>query len=1037
MAGLPETIMPSVQPRHKKARRWHCLMLAGLLLLPAAAAFGEPADYPSATLQPGLTPGWNAHPNQLDIDAPEDEAQSGKTEAGTPVLKRNEDQFPAEGRNVLLDLDSLPGPDGAPHPFDYDLSKADAHNAIRGKNTWMFWGEGNEIFWNWVQQHGYGLTDFLVLLDSRDRGIPLPKDRPTTPEDIEKSGKRFKRSGLTNQPGMEPRTAADQRVLGLFLDQAGPNVRLPGTGSADPSKPTQQLFPVGDYPLYKDTLSKLADDGLDPAIYGYPSGILGLRLFLNPDFFGDTKAAADARKYWNDKVVGPGDNAYYDPKKWVSKDPKLVRPFRVSMSCGFCHIAPHPLFPPADTEHPDWKNLSSTIGGQYWDPVTTFTNLQGKDSFIYQFLASQQPGTIDTSLVSTDQINNANTITAIFDLPARLARAATNVPEAQSASNLLIPQIEDPTQGTNPRHTPRVLLDGADSVGVFGALSRVYLNIGAYSEEWKRLHNTVIGFRPQRPFAVATNLKNSVYWRATDKYRIPYLAAFFTYLSPSRGESVTRPMLLNDTAEGKPIIAMEKAEALKGRGVFVQKCAICHSSKQPAGFDLKFGRGDQVSRWLKQGSAPALTLPMDFADWPAFLKTQAYGEYVRQIAALAGQPAADGDAFIKNNFLANEVRIPITLVGTNSGRALGTNGMRGQMWDNFSSETYKALPSVGNIHFFNPFSGKPTDQWGNNDSFTAPANGPGYYRPASLISLWATAPYLHNNALGKYNRNPSIKGRLEAFDDGIDKILWPEKRQSSPFRLPGDLRNDPAIKAANGDTGFIYRTTVASYIDFAPGFIKPLLTGVVGPTLVSFLTCGLWVALAVIFVAFAVFGKTRHAGFVFALVAVITAALLRVSGVDTIYPALWLLPLSAAVIALLLWFALPWRLVGRIVFALLAIGSLYTAHLAGNFVDGKSGNLRVGPVPQGTPVNLLMNMNPQASLPVMSGAVFGLARGILRINKDNLTGDAAWNAFQEEAAIPLMRASKSPDFVLDRGHWFAETLSDDEKTQLKAFLKTL
>jgi hypothetical protein len=32
--------------------------------------------------------------------------------------------------------------------------------------------------------------------------------------------------------------------------------------------------------------------------------------------------------------------------------------------------------------------------------------------------------------------------------------------------------------------TPRVLKDGSDSVGALGALNRVYLNIGLFSEEW-------------------------------------------------------------------------------------------------------------------------------------------------------------------------------------------------------------------------------------------------------------------------------------------------------------------------------------------------------------------------------------------------------------------------------------------------------------------------------------------------------------------------------------------------------------------------
>ena len=82
--------------------------------------------------------------------------------------------------------------------------------------------------------------------------------------------------------------------------------------------------------------------------------------------------------------------------------------------------------------------------------------------------------------------------------------------------------------------------------------------------------------------------------------------------------------------------------------------------------------------------------------------------------------------FLENNFLSTEIRIPITLVGTNSARAVGTNAMRGQVWDNFSSEDYKNLPAVGDVHFFNPYSNAAVDAWGNNDSYCPPAGGPGY-----------------------------------------------------------------------------------------------------------------------------------------------------------------------------------------------------------------------------------------------------------------------------------------------------------------------
>ena len=86
--------------------------------------------------------------------------------------------------------------------------------------------------------------------------------------------------------------------------------------------------------------------------YGYATGIVGLRLFPNPDF---DEAAA---KKWDPKRY------YTDPTYYNRKD--LVRPYRVGMSCGFCHVGPNPVNPPADPEHPKWENLSSNVGAQYF-----------------------------------------------------------------------------------------------------------------------------------------------------------------------------------------------------------------------------------------------------------------------------------------------------------------------------------------------------------------------------------------------------------------------------------------------------------------------------------------------------------------------------------------------------------------------------------------------------------------------------------------------------------------------------------------------
>jgi hypothetical protein len=95
-----------------------------------------------------------------------------------------------------------------------------------------------------------------------------------------------------------------------------------------------------------------------------------------------------------------------------------------------------------------------------------------------------------------------------------------------------------------------------------------------------------------------------------------------------------------------------------------------------------------------------------------------------------------------------------------------------------SSQTYKDIraplveltdhDSTGKpIPLYNPLTGQHDIHW----------KGPsGFYRTPTLVSIWATAPYFHNNSLGIYNGDPSVQGRLAAFKDGMEKLLWPERR---------------------------------------------------------------------------------------------------------------------------------------------------------------------------------------------------------------------------------------------------------------------
>jgi len=440
--------------------------------------------------------------------------------------------------------------------------------------------------------------------------------------------------------------------------------------------------------------------GIDQTVYGKPSGVLGFRLFPNPEF------KEEARKRWN------GDRFMNDPTYY--NDNKVIRPYRVGVACGSCHIAPNPSNPPRDPENPGWENLASAIGNQYINEGKVFACNVEKGGFFYEMLAAQPRGTSDTSRIATDHITNPNAINAIFLLAERERIAAT---EKVAGGAMALPgEKEDMCP------VPHVLKDGADSIGVGGATIRVYVNIGMFSEYWLTRHNRLIGLTPQKPFEIPYAREHSVFWRATEE-RLANIAAFFRRL---------KPFHLADAPGGQAYITTDAAVMTRGKEVFAESCAACHSSKQPApNIDPHSGEG---KAWFR-----------------------------------AAVMAPD---FLENNFLSNDKRYPLTKIETNSARAFATNAKAGHIWDNFSSVTYKELSPVDELEFFNPFDETHPIKFKPKEKNVAP----GYYRVPSLVSVWSSAPLLHNNALGKFTGDPSIAGRMDAFSDAIQKLLWPEKR---------------------------------------------------------------------------------------------------------------------------------------------------------------------------------------------------------------------------------------------------------------------
>jgi hypothetical protein len=740
---------------------------------------------------------------------------------------------------------------------------------VKGRNTWLMWCGGNEAFWDWFANHSYGLCDFLKVLDSRERGT------------------RFAKYGLMSEPGFKKATAPDQ--WGLWLDQRD--------GDKEASR----------------------ED-----VYGLPSGIVGLRLFKNPNFFGEGADAKAARDAW-DGVKFYGKKDYY-------QNPKLIRPYRVGMACAFCHVGPHPLYPPENPESPKWENLSSSIGSQYFKVQTIFAPLQEPDSFIYQHLASSKPGTLDTSLIPTDSLNNPNTMNAIFNVFPRLKRSfitpaeKLDAPAASIVTDHSVLQLpEDGPDST--RHTPHVLVDGADSIGISGALSRVFINIGTFHEYWIKTQNPLVGGRKQEPFEIANAREGSVYWRVTEK-RTSNLAKFFL--------KEAKPMPLAKAPGGASYLTKDSALLERGKVVFAENCMRCHSSKQPSDEDPK--------KW------PVWNPQTNLKEWEASVSSEEYHAWARA--------AVQKPDFLEGNFLSIDQRFPVNFIGTNACRACGTNSTRGHVWDNFSSETYKASAPV-TIKVYDPVDGGEKD-------FTIPGGGPGYYRVPTLISLWATAPYFHNNALGKFNGDPSVKGRMECFDDSIRKLLWPERREH---------------------LGSIWRTDRPTTLVLNKVYAHDFLIGVIGRECLS-----------------------------------------------VMYP--WLVPLGALVVGVLVLRrgkqkgSTALKVVGGLLSVLAVAGLGVVVYL---FWD--PGELTIGPIPAGTPVNLLSNLNTEAPLPDLIDAVLKTKKALAEI-KDEADQGKALQQFLKTAGPALLKVNKCPDFVEDRGHEFGTKLPEADKLALIEFLKT-
>jgi len=799
-----------------------------------------------------------------------------------------------------------------------------------GRDTWIHWTWGNQKF---LRFGTLGLgnqpvpvsLDLYRLLDSRQRWT------------------RFARLGLINEPNCQQATEPDQ--YGLWLDKfSGDPLHYYPT---DPAYADQQRYPG-------------TDQKVDTSNYGEPSGVVGIRLFKNPKF----------------------DPAKWDLKAYFENPGKVEPPHLVGFTCALCHIAFDPTKPPRDPERPRWENLAANIGNQYLregdliftkgrilfgntgkgpryqeDPYDT-TGL-GPDTFLYHYAATQQPGTSETSRISYDFINNPNTMNAIFNLGHR--RLFTEV-------NSWGKSLE----------TMHILKDGADSVAVEWALMRVPINIGCEGVYWSdSLFNPFTGNR-QHSFRIAEAL-----WKLSPAEKQGITAKYgiqFDQVKPERiaelksryrdidayghefgtdwaeawrrnGSLATylvsyRPFELKTVSDGKHV-SRDAAQLQRGKNLFADNCARCHSNKQP---------------------------PADLVDPTA-----------RRDFFRSSVNSAD---FLVNNTLADDVRYSALELGTNLARSLATNAVEDDVWAEFSSRDYKLLPRISD----NPiplsvevFPGQPPV----NVAFRSPAAGRGYYRTPSLVSIWSTAPFLHNNSVGSYSGDPSVEGRLKDFEDGMQKLLSPEKRPMTIKRVGQEcslLPSLPGVLPALLTDRLIaeLKTHLSDklprqLVDSLARDLKPLIAKKIEAKINSLTSVGQNILEIV--------GTDGVQGG--ELVAIVNNELTGLAQRAGI-PNTVLQGFDA-------------QLQARIQADLKTLHSMATAnHLT---------------IPAGTPINLYANLS-LSSLPYAILAHLRFPKG------------------SRELAEELLRLSDCPDLVEDHGHIYGRDLSAQEKRDLIEFLKT-
>ncbi|MGB1556424.1 MAG: hypothetical protein ACPHCJ_01445, partial [Oceanococcaceae bacterium] len=449
-----------------------------------------------------------------------------------------------------------------------------------------------------------------------------------------------------------------------------------------------------------------------------------------------------------------------------------------------------PTNPPANPNEPEWENLTGHIGNQYVNqPLAAFLSAVPRNHFAVQAVGAARPGTVDTSLNPNDFMHNPGTQNNITDFMNK---------------RVFQHEMKHPITGEiSTAPTLHVLKGGEDSVGERLALLRVYVNIGMCTEECWVPNFPVPGAffgedAAQKPMRIEQCSRDCDAWNHADA-KMPDMAMYLLAGGPF--------YLLNatdvDGTPGREFIDLEAVPA--GRKVFARECAVCHSTRVPP--EAIAADKDALEAYYEGhvfGAEEFWTYEFSAEERNSEAFQAKYLVEDEQGRLRPRQFAQEG--MFGQDWLGNDERVPFGEIGTNSCRARHDNHNKGQIWEEFASETYQSSPAAGSVprrfnRMFPLLGGKAfgTQQIG--------PGGPGYLRNISLLSVWSHAPFLHNNAIGELTYledggiDYTVKGRIDQYHLAMQELLTSDDPTADVHRPQKTTVTTTDIKVAPREDG--------------------------------------------------------------------------------------------------------------------------------------------------------------------------------------------------------------------------------------------